>query len=142
MRLESRPQQPTALLATADAEPHSWEGPFHLLLLGATFGVALVSLGGYLFCGLSVVPTQALPLALVLLILAAVAAQYRWGRERKCFNVVMMVFWIVVVTNAHFFPMYMAGRVNVPIVDHWLAQGAQSRAPALRRRGIGRRRIS
>ncbi len=122
MSVVSRPQQLAAFLDGADAEPHSWEGPFHLLLAIGTVGVVLLSLYGYAYWGLSVSLAQAMPLALILLFLAAVAAQYRWRCERKCFNVVMMVFWIVVVTNGHFFPMYMAGRVNASLVDPWLAQ--------------------
>ena len=34
----------------------------------------------------------------------------------------MMVFWIILVTNTHFFPMYMAARHDVELNDALLAQ--------------------
>jgi membrane-associated phospholipid phosphatase len=101
---------------------HPWEGRFHVLMAAATGVVVAISLYGYHFYQLTISLRQALPLTLLSLLLLAGALQYRLRRERKCFQVVMMVFWIVVVTNSHFFPMYMAARHDVELNDALLAK--------------------
>jgi membrane-associated phospholipid phosphatase len=108
--------------AAPSKSPGKWEYEFHLLMTLATFLVVLVSYYGHFCCKLTASFTQMLPTLLLLLFLLAVAAQYRWREAQKCFHVVMMVFWIVVITNFHFFPMYMAARQDVPMSDAWLAR--------------------
>jgi hypothetical protein len=101
---------------------HPWEGRFHLVMVLSACIVAAISLCGYSFFQLTMSLSQALPLVLLLLLLLAGALQYRVRGERKCFQVVMMVFWIILVTNCHFFPMYMAARQKVPLNDELLAR--------------------
>jgi membrane-associated phospholipid phosphatase len=101
---------------------HPWEGRFHGLLALSACAVALISLCGYHFCQLTVSLPQAIPVLLLSLLLLFTAAQYRIRGERKCFQVVMMVFWIILVTNSHFFPMYMAARHDVELNDALLAR--------------------
>jgi membrane-associated phospholipid phosphatase len=84
--------------------------------------ILAISVGGYYFCNLAISPMQAAPVLLMGAALLALAARYRWRGEPKCFNLVMMVFWIVLVTNLHFFPMYMAARSPVPMNDAVLAR--------------------
>ena len=98
-----------------------WEVRFHAVMLAATSAVVAISLYGYRYCNLTLSFSQAIPTLLALLILFAGAAQYRWRNEPKCFNVVMMVLWAIVITNFHFFPMYMAARQNVAMNDTLLA---------------------
>jgi membrane-associated phospholipid phosphatase len=52
----------------------------------------------------------------------AIAVFYRWREEHRLFNVVMMTFWIIIITNSHFFPMYMAARSDVARHDAVLAR--------------------
>jgi membrane-associated phospholipid phosphatase len=52
----------------------------------------------------------------------AIAAFYRWRAEHKLYNVVVMAFWTIVITNSHFFPMYMAARNDVAMHDAVLAR--------------------
>ncbi len=107
--------------ASPPAKPE-WEWPFHLAMVGVTLGVIAISLLGYLFGGLTVDLAACRPLALMLLVLAIIAGQYAWRGEAKCFGVVMMVLWVVLLTNCHFFPMYMAARTQVPMNDALLAR--------------------
>ena len=104
------------------ADDLRWEGRFHLLMAGSAIAVVAISLFGYFYCRLSATAGAVLPFALILLGVLIVAMQYRWRREHKCFQIVMMVFWMVMVTNCHFFPMYMAARTNVGLNDALLAQ--------------------
>ena len=97
------------------------DGGFHLTMIAAFLGSLVISAIGYAFCDISVAWKQAIPLALTLLLLSGMAAQYKWRKETRCFNITMMALWIVVVTNAHFFPMYMAARRVVPLCDATLA---------------------
>lgn len=99
-----------------------WEGRFHLLMAAAAVASVAISAAGYYYCRLAVTPAQLAPVLLMGAALLALAAQYRWRGEVKCFQLVMMVFWIVLVTNCHFFPMYMAARSDVPMNDAVLAQ--------------------
>jgi membrane-associated phospholipid phosphatase len=99
-----------------------WDWPFHLAMVGVTLGVLAISGLGYLLCELTVDLRACAPLAAMLLVLAIVAAQYAWRGETKCFTVVMMVVWVVLITNCHFFPMYMAARTQVPMNDALLAR--------------------
>ncbi len=98
-----------------------WELPFHLAMIGTTLAVAGVSLAGHFYFGLYLDPKACLPLVSMLVVLALVAAQYAWRGESSCFGVVMMVIWVVLITNCHFFPMYMAARTDVPMCDDVLA---------------------
>jgi len=102
--------------------PRTWETRFHLTMAAATCVVVAISLLGYFYCGLTLDPWSALPMSLILLGVALAAGQYRWRQEQKCFNVVMLVLWVVLVTNFHFFPMYMAARCDVPMRDALLAR--------------------
>jgi len=109
------------------AEParcgHSdWEIPFHLSMIGTTLAVAGISLVGHLYFGLRLDLRACLPLVGMLAVLALVAAQYAWRGEARCFGVVMMVIWVVLITNCHFVPMYMAARTDVPMCDAVLAR--------------------
>jgi membrane-associated phospholipid phosphatase len=90
------------------------------MAVGSILTIAF-SVMGYLFCDLTLGVDQAAPLAMTMAILLIVAAQYRYRKEQNCFQVVMMTFWIVAITNLHFFPMYMAAGRDVPISDAWLA---------------------
>lgn len=99
-----------------------WEIPFHLAMIGTTLAVAAVSLLGHFYFGLHLDPRACLPLVGMLAVLALVAAQYAWRGEARCFGVVMMVIWVVLITNCHFFPMYMAARTDVPMCDEVLAR--------------------
>jgi membrane-associated phospholipid phosphatase len=101
---------------------HPWEGRFHATMIIAAGLVVVISLCGYHYWRLELSLTQATPLLLLLLLLLAGAAQYRYRGERKCFHVVMMVFWIILVTNSHYFPMYMAARYDVEMNDALLAR--------------------
>lgn len=100
---------------------NSWDDGFHALMAVATVGVVLISCCAYLFSKLTMSLTQAMPILCLLLILAAVAAQYRWRGEHKCFNLIMMAFWVILLTNLHFFPMYLAATMPVAMSDAWLA---------------------
>ncbi|REK19538.1 MAG: phosphatase PAP2 family protein [Planctomycetota bacterium] len=99
-----------------------WEGRFHCLMAAAACATLLISLAGWHFCKLTISLRQAAPMLVVLAVLLGVAGQYRWRGERRLFQVVMMVFWIILVTNMHFFPMYMAARTDVPISDALFAR--------------------
>lgn len=90
-------------------------------MLAVATGAVAVSLVGYLFCRLTVDAGKAMPILLTLTLVAALAGQYWLRGERKLFNVLMMVLWIVLVTNGHFFPMYMAARTPVALNDALLA---------------------
>ena len=94
---------------------------FHVSMAVCTLAVIVFSICGAIFGKLSISLSQATPLLGMMFLLLVVAAQYAWRRERKCFNIVMMAFWIVVITNMHFFPMYMAAGTDVPMSDHVLA---------------------
>ncbi len=110
----------------SSAQEMPWEGRFHLVMVISTVLIVGISLCGYHFCRLSLSIPQAIPMLIVLALVLAGAAQYRWRNERKCFHVVMMVFWIILVTNSHYFPMYMAARQDVPMNDAWLARFDQA----------------
>lgn len=99
---------------------------FHLLFTAFALATALVWLAGYLFWGLSIEARAAWPTLAMLFTVLVVAAQYRWRVEPRLFNLLMMVFWIILVTNGHFFPMYMAARTDVPLSDAWLARCDQA----------------
>lgn len=112
---------------TAALEPSiRWEGKFHAVMLAATLAVLMTSLYGYLCCNIAATVSGMVPVLSMLLLLVAGAVQYRWRDEPKCFNIVMMVVWIIVITNLHFFPMYMAARQDVPMSDEVLANFDQA----------------
>ena len=119
---EAKPGILARLMSDPLPSRHPWEGRLHLVMALSACVVAAISLCGYYFFQLTMSLPQALPLVLLLLLLLAGALQYRLRGERKCFQVVMMVFWIILVTNCHFFPMYMAARQKVPLNDELLAR--------------------
>lgn len=102
-------------------ESSSWETTFHLAMALATAIVLVVSVLAYYFGHLAISFPQIVPKLVLMVGLLAVAFQYKWRREAKCFNIIMMVFWVIVITNCHFFPMYLAARQDVPMSDSTLA---------------------
>lgn len=94
---------------------------FHMTVAACTAVTLMISLLGYLFCNLKLSLSQATPLGLMMILLLVVAAQYRWRKEYSCFSVVIMSFWLIGVTNFHYFPMYMAAGRDVPMSDAALA---------------------
>ncbi len=114
---------PTGLVVhTKEQSPGPWESWFHGTMAVCATCVLIISLLGYKFCNLTLSLAQATPLALTLGILLLVAAQYRWRQEPKCFHITMMTLWMVMITNFHFFPMYMAAMREVPMSDSVLAR--------------------
>ncbi len=91
-------------------------------MIGTTLAVAGISLVGHFYLGLHLDLKACFPLVGMLAVLVLVAAQYAWRGEARCFGVVMMVIWVVLITNCHFFPMYMAARTDVPMCDDVLAR--------------------
>ena len=107
--------------STESGVANSWDDGFHAVMAVATVGVGLISFCAYLSSNVTVSLMQATPILCVLPILAAVAAQYRWRGEQKCFNIVMMAFWSILLTNLYIIPMYLAATVPVATNDAWLA---------------------
>lgn len=65
---------------------------------------------------------QFLPRFLLLLILLLGALFYRWRREEKLLNLVMVTFWAVLFSTLHLFPMFIATRFSVNLSDGLLAR--------------------
>jgi len=98
-----------------------WHDRFHLLMAGAAVVTAVLWLAGFLCCRLTASWDLLLPILGMLCLVLAGAGQYRWRGEVKCFQILMMVFWSILLTNGHFFPMYMAARSGAPLNDALLA---------------------
>ncbi|OAI53495.1 hypothetical protein AYO44_15945 [Planctomycetaceae bacterium SCGC AG-212-F19] len=90
---------------------------FHYTMAGATLAVAGFSVWGVRAADIQVDLWQVLPLAGVAVFLLALAAFYRWREADKLVNVLLIVFWAVVFTNLHKFPMFIAARQPFPLQD-------------------------
>jgi membrane-associated phospholipid phosphatase len=98
-----------------------WEDRFHGMMLAVAAVTIGMSLYAHHFLKLTVHPIEVFPLFLFLLVLVTGALQYRWRGEHRCYNILMMVLWAIVITNFHMFPMYMAARRDIPMSDATLA---------------------
>jgi hypothetical protein len=98
------------------------EGRFHATMAMVCLAVAAVSVYGTYATGITVSLSQLVSRLALLAALLAGAAFYRWRREEKLLNLLMMTFWAVLITNLHMFPMFVAARQRVELCDDRFAQ--------------------
>ena len=99
----------------------SGHGRFHFMMTAFACLAIAVSICGSFLNKICVSIPNLFPLISALVFLITVAAFYRWREEPKCFNLVMMALWMVLLSNMHLYPMYMAARQNVEMSDELLA---------------------
>jgi membrane-associated phospholipid phosphatase len=87
-----------------------------------SLAVVAVSIWGLYATQITVSLGQLLPRLALLVVLLAGVAFYRWRREEKLLNVILMTFWAVLITNLHMFPMFIAARQKAPLCDDLLAR--------------------
>ncbi len=98
-----------------------WEDKFHgLMAVTACIAILISVLAGY-FGQLTIGFIDCLPRIAIVVALAVAALQYRYRDEVKCYQICMMVMWVILITNVHLFPMYFAARLDVPMHDGILA---------------------
>jgi hypothetical protein len=98
------------------------ERHFHATLVVFALCVLAFSAWGLWASDITVaLPGLFLRLALLALLLGG-AALYRWRREGKLLNLVLMCFWAVMFSNLHMIPMFLAGRQNGEFSDGLLAR--------------------
>jgi membrane-associated phospholipid phosphatase len=71
---------------------------------------------------LSLSASQVLPRLIVLGLLLAGAAFYRWRKLDRAVNLILMTFWYILIGNLLLLPMYILARSNVELSDAWLAR--------------------
>ena len=98
------------------------EGKFHRTM--AVFALAIIAFSVYaLRANRVTVPlVELVPKAAVLAALIAGAAFYRWRREEKALNLLMITFWAVLLGVLYVFPMYSAARQQAELSDAALAR--------------------
>lgn len=97
------------------------ESRFHATMAAIAVIVMVISAVGCYANKLTVSLSQFTPKLFLLCALLVLATMYRWRREQKCFNLVLMAFWAILLSNLHMFPMYMAARQDVEMHDALLA---------------------
>src|SRR5579871_935470 len=95
-------------LSQRDREPTGSGRFFHGTMTVITLAVTAFSVWGVSATGLRVQSAQLVPVVGVAVFLLALAAFYRWREAPKLVNVLLLVFWAVVFTNLHMFPMFIA----------------------------------
>jgi membrane-associated phospholipid phosphatase len=90
---------------------------FHALMTAIVLLVGAFCLYGAYAWEVTVAPGQLISRAVLLLVLLAGAAFYRWRRLEKPVNLILMAFWGVLVSNLYLIPEHIAARGNVAASD-------------------------
>ena len=108
-------------LARAPGRP-SGEHFFHLSLTAVALVFVGVSVVGLPLARITVPLAPLAPRAALFGLLLLGFAYYRWRKEKKLANLLVIAFWSLVFSNLYVFPMYLAARSPVGLSDGLLAQ--------------------
>src|SRR4051794_10653144 len=95
---------------------------YHVTMALLCILIFVPSLFGMIATRLYINPYQLLPRLLLLLLLLLGALFYRWRREEKILNLIILTFWTVLFSNLHLVPMFIATRFKVELSDDLLAR--------------------
>ena len=95
---------------------------FHGIMAVTIIAVLALSIWGASASQMDVPLPQLLPKLAALTALLAAALFYRWRQEEKLTNVLLFVFWGVLLSNLYLVPMYICARQNMPLQDGLLAR--------------------
>jgi len=94
---------------------------FHFTMTGIALVFITISVGGLYLTNTTVDFAQIPPRAILLSVLLAGAAFYRWRRLPRAVNLIMMTFWAMMFGILHLIPMFIAARMKVDLCDATLA---------------------
>jgi len=95
---------------------------FNTCMAGAATCLALIAALAAKRMRITIVPRQVAWIGALVLALVGIACFYRWRREEKLTNLVVVTIWAVIFTNLALIPMYALARRQVNLADTTLAR--------------------